>query len=475
MAPVVALLAVTGAAMASPPCRDRFLSPFGPESLWNVAIGSAAQFVPANIYAEPAMEGSGTPLPQTVGSSAGPSKAQCANMTAHPAQRHTCPGAFSGITPAQCAAKGCCFSDIHCSGSCPWCFTPTQQFGPQSFHNDADHFVHVKATDPEVTWYMQGGWGPAPPGGRCAKQPGTLPFTQTTIRLPNFVKELNNATANCNNALSMLQPDNRTVIQTQPALRCDPGGPMFSLTNGTGPNGVGGPQTYPLSVDITSSLNVGVNSSLNTALGAHGGSGLSALGGVIRLHEVAPADGAPIAHALKLELFAHQYYYGGGSGPKKHKLQPVTESNGGRTQYVWPATGSDGYTWNAASKLVYAGTNEYLAPGALLALPEAVAASLIPTLNTAPAKRVAAAFRDYGGYIIDDTASDSASLSWESGAVDVFQSAYNMSLNTADGPWYDDLVKIFQGLSIVVNNKPDSVGGGGAPRRSPLAPLCDAV
>ena len=86
-------------------------------------------------------------------------------------------------------------------------------------------------------------------------------------------------------------------FQTQPALRCDPGGPMFSLTNGTGPNGVGGPQTYPLTVDITSSLNTGVNSSLNTALGAHGGSGLSALGGVIRLHEVAPADGAPPAGA----------------------------------------------------------------------------------------------------------------------------------------------------------------------------------
>jgi len=40
---------------------------------------------------------------------------------------------------------------------------------------------------------------------------------------------------------------------------------------------------------------------------------------VIRLHEVAPADGAPIAHALKPELFAHHYYYGG--GPQKRKLQ----------------------------------------------------------------------------------------------------------------------------------------------------------
>ena len=226
-----------------------------------------------------------------------------------------------------------------------------------------------------------------------------------------------------------------------------------------------------LTVDITSSVNEGANS---TALGAHGGSGLSALGGVIRLHEIGP-DAPPIAHAIKLELFANQYYYGG--GPQKRKLQPPSPSNGGRTQYVWPATGSDSYTWAACGLgsrcLAYHGTNEHLAPGSLLALPEAVASSLIPKLKTVPGARVAAAFRDYGGYIIDDTASDSASLSWESGADDVFRLTYNMTLNTAGGPWYDDLVAIFQGLHVVVNNKPSSIGGGGKPRRPPLPPLCN--
>ena len=153
--------------------------------------------------------------------------------------------------------------------------------------------------------------------------------------------------------------------------------------------------------------------------------------------------------------------------------QAATESNGGRTQYVWPATGSDGYTWDEKSRLVYGGANQHLAPGALLALPEAVAGALLPHLKTAPAKRVAAAFRDYGGYVIDDTASDTASLSWESGAGALFESAYNLSLNTAQGPWYDDLVSIFQGLHVVVNNKEHSVGGGGTPRRNPLPPLCE--
>ena len=231
-------------------CRDRFLSPFGSGSLWNTAIGSKALFVPANIYAP----SSSTSSINAEGGP-GPSKAQCANMTKDFAARHTCPGAHSGITAEQCAAKGCCFSNVHCNVPCPWCFTPQREFGPGSFHDDSDHFVAVKETDPEVTWWMQGWWGqprdsscvPSPANAfcHCVKLNNTLAFSEEKIRLPNFVKELNLKTANCNNALSMLQPDNRTVIQTQPAYRCEPGGPLFSLTNGTGPHGVGGPQTYP--------------------------------------------------------------------------------------------------------------------------------------------------------------------------------------------------------------------------------------
>ena len=104
-------------------------------------------------------------------------------------------------------------------------------------------------------------------------------------------------------------------------------------------------------------------------------------------------------------------------------------------RYVWPATGSDGYTWASNTRLGYNGTNPHLAPGALLALPEAVAGALIPHLQTVPARRVAAAFRDYGGYIIDDTASDSGSLSWEQGANELFEAKYNVSLNTHGGQY----------------------------------------
>ena len=109
-------------AVTSKGCRDPFLSPFGPGSLWNVAIGSGAQFVPANIYPP---QRSREVSSETGGH--GPSPAHCANMTKHVAQRTTCPGAFAGITAAQCAAKGCCFSAVHCDVPCPWCFTPMHQ------------------------------------------------------------------------------------------------------------------------------------------------------------------------------------------------------------------------------------------------------------------------------------------------------------------------------------------------------------
>ena len=33
-------------------CRDRYLEPFSSDSIWNTAIGSEAEFAPANLYAD---------------------------------------------------------------------------------------------------------------------------------------------------------------------------------------------------------------------------------------------------------------------------------------------------------------------------------------------------------------------------------------------------------------------------------------
>jgi hypothetical protein len=82
----------------------------------------------------------------------GPTRAQCANMTAHPALRQVCPGAFNGTTAEQCAAKGCCFSNVGCNNSCPWCFTPDA-----STPNDLDqHYWETNYTCNGSPVYQQG-------------------------------------------------------------------------------------------------------------------------------------------------------------------------------------------------------------------------------------------------------------------------------------------------------------------------------
>ena len=182
--------------------------------------------------------------------------------------------------------------------------TPYRQFGPLQFHNDNDYILAVAETDPLVTWYQQGWWGSGPKGDceapslsncncHCDVLSHAAPFPRQ-LHIPSDFLTTQGDGCSGNNGLSMLQPDNVTVIQTQPAYRCKKGGPLLSQSNGT----IGCPQPHPLTVDITSS-------GPETALGAHGGSGLSAIGGTIRLHEIGP-DAPPIAHVLKLELFAHQ-------------------------------------------------------------------------------------------------------------------------------------------------------------------------
>ncbi len=124
-----------------------------------------------------------------------------------------------------------------------------------------------------------------------------------------------------------------------------------------------------------------------------------------RLGELLPSA-PPIRHALKLEL-QHQWYlllnsftlFSGNELRPWHRrernvrklrsalrydryygakpLQAASTSNGGRRQYVWPATGSDSGTEQAPGGM-YTGTDPNVAPGALLAIP----AALAPSVNT---------------------------------------------------------------------------------------------
>ena len=212
-----------------------------------------------------------------------------------------------------------------------------------------------------------------------------------------------------NNAMGVLLLDNETIVQMQPAYRCAPHpAPLLARF---GNNTDGCPQRFP---NVTSIFGDG-------ALGSHGGSGLSGVGGTIRVGELLP-DAPPIRHALKLEL-QHQWYYGAA------KLQPLTAYNGGRRQYVWPATGSDSCSAGSAAAPggCYGGKDPHVAPGALLALPASVAASL--QMKTPVGKKIAAALTDYGGYLVDDTgAGNSAAVCMEAAVNLEMREAYGYTM-----------------------------------------------
>eukprot|EP01116_Phalansterium_solitarium_P011507 TRINITY_DN27212_c0_g1_i1.p1 TRINITY_DN27212_c0_g1~~TRINITY_DN27212_c0_g1_i1.p1 ORF type:complete len:379 (-),score=65.41 TRINITY_DN27212_c0_g1_i1:89-1183(-) len=343
---------------AQPACRDRTLWPFSNDSIWNMPIGSNAQYVAAGIYS---------------------------------------------------------------------IFPP-----PESFHNDQDFFVVASNSDPMTPWVSQGDWSNS---NHCAV------VGQVADKIP-FPYEFTTSCVLNNNAAGLLLPDNRTLLQMQPLYRAAPGSPVLAQYH------QGCPQPFPWSMDILGS----------GALGAHGGSGLSAVGGTIRLGELLNSTG-PIRHALKLELYAHEYYYGGNAS----------------ACYTWPAVGCDSY--HLIPNIGYNGSNVFLKPGALLAIPPAIASKVVTT--TVPGSKIKQALVDFGGYIVDDTACDTAAICMDYRVTAELEAVYGIGVDISNptrpgSPFYDDLVAVFQALSVVSNNGPNSIGGGGTPRVSMAPPICGA-
>jgi hypothetical protein len=153
---------------------------------------------------------------------------------------------------------------------------------PVEFHNDQDWLIRASASDPLVQWIDDSGNFPGlcTATGKIAPQLLPIPPTLVTDCVAN------------NNGAGLLLPDNRTLVQMQPLYIPKAGGPIIAWYH------TGAPQPFPWEIDILG----------DGALGAHGGSGLSSFGGAVRLGELLPGA-PPIAHALKLELWAHAYYF----------------------------------------------------------------------------------------------------------------------------------------------------------------------
>ncbi len=185
----------------------------------------------------------------------------------------------------------------------------------------------------------------------------------------------------------------------------------------------------------------------NGIYGAHGGSAMSGLGGTIRDHEWNSSE--PIRHALAINLFG---------------LRFLSTANGG---YRWPATKADsGYDVNKTSipTNYYGRTGkgyDFMGMGTLLALKPDYNVAAISDPN---ARRIAQALKDYGGYVVDNTAWDVHALSVEHGV--------NSAYNNAGSAFHGQLMSVFSNLHAITNNSPNAVGGGGAPRVA-LAPCFD--
>lgn len=241
-----------------------------------------------------------------------------------------------------------------------------------------------------------------------------------------------------NSGAAILLSDGVTIRQTQPFSKCN--------------------TDFATSQYVFEDVNIyGMGRS-----GAHGGSGLSAIGGTLRLGELDdPTD--TIRHVLKVNLFAAK------------NLFYNSEFEG----YRWPAYRADAYANGVYGTQRSSAVVEEMRMGALLALAPEIEIDAM-NLETTPAKILARAFQDYGAYVVDDTAWNVYAIvtewSTEGRVIDEFEAAWGFPFNESsrDTPWTRDMKRIFSALSIVINNSPTTIGGGGTPRQ-PLAPAFEVT
>ena len=239
-----------------------------------------------------------------------------------------------------------------------------------------------------------------------------------------------------NSGLAILLEDGRTIRQTQPFSRCNAG-------------------SYATSQYVFGDQDIYDEG----YYGAHGGSGLSAIGGALRVGELTPGSG-PISHVLKVNLFGKRNFY----------YDDQTKG------FVWPARRADGYaSSNYGKERNVAFVNE-CRMGALLALPPFINLDSLK-FETLPGRMLAEAFRDYGAYIVDDTAWDVYALVTEWGpngrVGNEFEKAWGFPIDETgkDTPWGRDMDRLFLNLHVVVNNSSQTIGGGGEPVVPMAAPL----
>jgi hypothetical protein len=300
---------------------------------------------------------------------------------------------------------------------------------------DEDYIVLTPDVPDMKVYWCSVRWGE---GDRCTpNQPLNL---QANVPIPqSFVVSPQTWDGTKPNAgIAVLLKDKRTIWQSQPFAHCTQGG---DATTG---------YVYADNQDLYG----------QGYYGSHGGSRLSVLGGSIRNHELSPTSG-PIRHAIKMNI----------CGKKNLYYDAVNKG------FRWPALAADAAAPTDYSKDRTTPAVPDCRMGALMAIPAKVTIESLG-LETQPAKMIAQALQDYGGYVVDDTGWDVFAIETEWGPNGRFRDEFKknwgfdfvVSMSQATStPWGRDIVKIYKALNIVTNNSATSIGGGGTPRQE-LAP-----
>ncbi|WP_166786490.1 discoidin domain-containing protein [Cryobacterium sp. TMT2-15-1] len=263
-------------------------------------------------------------------------------------------------------------------------------------------------------------------GGRCS---GTSDFGPILFPTDFMLGDatLSPQFSTPNNATAVVYPDGRTIAQLQPGARC---------RAGSNPHGYRATES-DLYDDGT--------------YGSHFGSGLSSIGGQIGVGEI--AGPAPIRHALQLELWGAKYLTYDAADSTPGFRWPAD-----RHDYVAPDRVNGYCTQDPCSS----SPDPQMQMGALLAIPPSTTAASLNITNPA-AKKIFQALKDFGGYIVDDTAWSTAQIGIDSRA--------ESEVDITDPAWTADVTRIFAALNVITNSDAEHIGGGGEPRVAPVAEL----
>ncbi len=280
--------------------------------------------------------------------------------------------------------------------------------------------------------------------------PWQLRLPQDFITLPYDKYGANDA----NLSAAFIQPDD-SIIQLNYTGRCAAGGPLI------------GTPVWEFMVSHRSTDEIRADQKMHAGMGmygGHGGSALSAHGGNLRVGEL--LDDEPIHHALSMDIWGLFMYY----------EDACSDAYGTCRGYRWPAATNtnDGAASQQANDPGggYYGTVRDFRIGALLALLPSLTEQELG-LQTKEGSKLFHALQDYGAYVVDDTGWRRTDFNMDVEAIKEYGLFVRIRAGVSERAeqlkLYHDLLALVTRLSVVSNNSPTSIGGGGKPRQ-PLAP-----